>query len=87
VAFSPDGAHIVSGSEDNTIRMWDAATGKVVAGPFEGHTGGVNSAAFSPDHTHLVSGSKDQTTRVWEAYPNYDLVSLGNALAHLISPA
>jgi WD40 repeat protein len=36
VAFSPDGAHIVSGSSDKTIRIWDAATGKVVAGPFEG---------------------------------------------------
>jgi WD40 repeat protein len=41
VAFSQDGKHIVSGSEDNTIRVWDAETGDVVSGPFEGHSGGV----------------------------------------------
>ncbi|KAJ7435581.1 hypothetical protein B0H11DRAFT_2257037 [Mycena galericulata] len=38
VAFSPDGQRIASGSEDRTIRVWDAATGVMVAGPFDGHT-------------------------------------------------
>ena len=30
VAYSPDGKHIVSGSEDKTVKVWDAATGKEV---------------------------------------------------------
>jgi WD40 repeat protein len=34
VAFSPNGQHIASASNDHTIRVWDAATGEVVAGPF-----------------------------------------------------
>jgi WD40 repeat protein len=31
VAYSPDGKHIVSGSGDHAIRIWDAATGKKVS--------------------------------------------------------
>ncbi|TDL24718.1 hypothetical protein BD410DRAFT_850870, partial [Rickenella mellea] len=37
VAFSPDGKHIVSGSWDKTIRVWNTETGDIVSGPFEGH--------------------------------------------------
>jgi len=40
---------------------------KVVAGPFEGHTGLVSSVAYSPDGTCIVSGSFDQSIRVWNA--------------------
>lgn len=52
VAFSPDGKQIVSGSWDNTVRLWDAATGAVLQ-ILEGHTSYVNSVAFSPDGNML----------------------------------
>ena len=65
VAFSPDRQHIVSGSGDNTIRVWNVRTGEIVAGPFTGHTAQVSSVTFSPDGQHIVSGSHDHTIRLW----------------------
>ena len=67
VAFSPDGRHIVSGSMDYTVQVWDAQAGIQVGKPLQGHTNGVWSVAFSPDGTHIVSGSEDCTIQVWDA--------------------
>ncbi|KAI0310037.1 hypothetical protein OF83DRAFT_1071175 [Amylostereum chailletii] len=65
VAYSPDGTRIVSGSDDWTIRIWDAETGQPVGKPLQGHTSEVNSAAYSPDGTRIVSGSYDKAVRIW----------------------
>ena len=67
VAFSPDGLRVVSGSDDSTIRLWDAATGAAVGEPLEGHTDRIMSVAFSQDGLRIASGSFDQTIRVWDA--------------------
>ncbi len=67
VAFSPDGRRIVSGSADQTLRLWDAASGEPIGSPLQGHTNTVRSIAFSPDGQRIVSGSDDRTLRLWDA--------------------
>ncbi|KAH8674500.1 WD40-repeat-containing domain protein [Tricladium varicosporioides] len=66
VAFSPDGKQVVSGSDDKTIRLWDAVTGTLLQ-TLEGHSESVKSVAFSPDGKQAVSGSNDRTVRLWDA--------------------
>ena len=66
IAFSPDGTQIVSGSDDETIRLWNAVTGQQVGEALRGHEHSVCSVAFSPDGTHIVSGSYDKTIRMWD---------------------
>ena len=66
VAFAPDGKRVLTGSYDNTARLWDAATGAAVA-TLEGHSGYVLAVAFSPDGKRVLTGSDDNTARLWDA--------------------
>ncbi|KAH7913261.1 WD40-repeat-containing domain protein [Hygrophoropsis aurantiaca] len=64
ITFSHDGAYLISASK--TIRVWDSDTGAHVRGPFEGHTGHINSIVVSPDGKSLISGARDKTIRIWD---------------------
>jgi WD40 repeat protein len=75
VAFSPNGTRIVSGSDDNTLRLWDAVSGTHL-NTLNGHSSWVWSVAFSPDGTQIVSGSGDKTLRLWDAVSGTHLNTL-----------
>ncbi|KAM5353453.1 hypothetical protein ACJ41O_000103 [Fusarium nematophilum] len=65
VAFSADSQRLASGSVDETVKVWDAATGACVQ-TLEGHNDLVTSVAFSADGQRLASGSRDNTVKVWD---------------------
>jgi WD40 repeat protein/energy-coupling factor transporter ATP-binding protein EcfA2 len=65
-AYSSDGARIVTGSADNTGRIWDTKTGAQLT-LLAGHTAAVWSAAYSPDGARIVTASEDKTARIWDA--------------------
>jgi WD40 repeat protein len=66
VSWSPDGTRIASGSVDESVRVWDAATGQCVS-ILNGHSNYVSSVSWSPDGTRIASGSYDNSVRVWDA--------------------
>ena len=72
VKFSPDGSLVLSSSRDKTVKLWEAATGKLVR-TYEGHAGNVNSICFSPDGNSFYSGGEDKLVICWE-------LSTGNIL-------
>ena len=62
--FSPDGVRILTTSRDNTAKLWDAASGKLIAS-FD-HQDTVRLAAFSPDGARIVTPSWDKTAKLWD---------------------
>jgi WD40 repeat protein/serine/threonine protein kinase/tetratricopeptide (TPR) repeat protein len=66
VAFSRDGKTILTGSFDQTARLWDAETGRPIGEPLV-NPERVFCAAFSPDGKTILAGCGDGTARLWDA--------------------
>ncbi|OJA19277.1 hypothetical protein AZE42_04499 [Rhizopogon vesiculosus] len=66
VAWSPDGAKIMSASLDNTLRCWDAISSDPLGPPFQGHKELILAASFLRDSSHAISLSKDGELLMWD---------------------
>src|SRR5262245_17775820 len=72
VALSPDGRTALSASRDNSLKLWEVATGKELH-TLTGHSHVVRSVAFSPDGRTALSGSLDKTLKVWDVATGKEL--------------
>jgi WD40 repeat protein len=78
LTFSPDGSRVVTGAghvyqSDHTIRVWDAADGRPIGTPLQGHGDNVLAVAASDGASRVVSGSRDRTLRVWDGTTGTEL--------------
>jgi WD40 repeat protein len=79
LAFSPDGKHLLSASEDATVRIWRTADGRqerVLAD----HDKAVMYAAFSSDGQDVVTAETDGTVRTWALESDEPRVLYGHEL-------
>src|SRR5262245_57164078 len=66
IAFSSDGARVLSGGWDNALKLWDAATGALIR-TFQGHSKQVWSVALSADGARVLRGSGGKQLKRCEA--------------------
>ncbi|MDZ7962781.1 MAG: serine/threonine-protein kinase [Aulosira sp. DedQUE10] len=64
VAFAADGVTLASGSDDNTIKLWNLTTNQEIR-TLKGHSKWIWTVAFSPDGKTLASGSADKNIKLW----------------------
>ncbi|HKS38424.1 MAG TPA: hypothetical protein VJW76_14620, partial [Verrucomicrobiae bacterium] len=85
-AFAPDSRTLAVTYQDDTIRLWDVATGALI-GTCAGHKQPVFSVAFSPDGKTLASASDDSTLKLWNVATQQELLTdrrLGGAMSGLM---
>ena len=85
VSWSPDGTQLVSGSRDNTAKLWLVASGNNTL-TYSGHHAAVLSVAWNPGGRFLASGGEDRSVQVWDTQGNalYNFAGLGAAVSSVI---
>jgi WD40 repeat protein len=76
VAWAPDNRYILTGSEDNTVKLWKPSNGECMH-TLSGHTNRVTRIKVTWDGQHALSSSVDRTVRVWDLSKPICLATLG----------
>lgn len=79
VKYSSNGKYVVTASNDNMVKIWNATSGDQLGDPLIGHTAPVLSAFFSQDGSLIVSSSLDGTARIWDLNPEVPYRLVGRA--------
>jgi U3 small nucleolar RNA-associated protein 15 len=76
--FSNDSKHVISGSDDKTLKVWDVSTSEAL-NVFEDHTDYIRAGLVSVENPNLVlSGSYDQTVKLWDLRSNSCVMSMNH---------
>lgn len=84
-SFSPDGKWLVTGSWDNSAKIWSTETGQAEKKLEQKHTGYVNTVRYSPQGNRIVTASDDGTSKIWDAQSGEMLLSLDQPNTHVKS--
>lgn len=67
VRFTPDQKHLLTGSRDAHLNIWDVSKGYELIHRIPAHNYAIYSIVFSPDGTLFATGSRDKTIKIWDA--------------------
>ncbi len=75
VKFHPDGTCVASGSADNSIKIWDIRSNRLLQ-HYDAHTAQVNAVNFHPSGKYLISSSNDATLKIWDLRQGHVMYTL-----------
>ena len=75
VAFNPNNNNLVTGSADNSAKVWNSATGELIYS-LSGHNGEVSAVSYSLDGEAIVTGSQDSIGRLWRTGTGTEPITL-----------
>ncbi len=86
VLWSNDGGRLITGSDDNQIRLWDAANGNLIV-EWVAHEYGLVTIALAPNGQFLASTGNDGFVRVWDLETELEVAAWGGANNSPVSPS
>jgi WD40 repeat protein len=76
VGFSADGTSILAGTEEGTVQMWDATTGKPIGTLPTGAKDSQTRVAFSRDGARIASGDENGRLRLWDTGGGHSMLTV-----------